>query len=112
MSRRLTCLGQPFVELVNHSCSRAALDSQVADLNFMAGLPFTLQGQVKSLGQGGGFFDGVGAEHSSVDFDGYHCYSNWYRLNLDRVGSNQRGIEFRSTDTWPLLRGRISALAR
>jgi hypothetical protein len=57
---------------VNHSCSRAALDSQVADLNFMAGLPFTLQGQVKSLGQGGDFFDAVGAEQSSVDFDGYH----------------------------------------
>jgi hypothetical protein len=72
MGRRLTCLGQSFVELVNHSRSRTALDAQVADLNFMAGLPFASQGQVKHLGQGGGFFDGVGAEHSSVDFDGYH----------------------------------------
>ena len=28
------------------------------------------------------------------------------------MGSNQRGVEFRSTDTWPPHRGSISALAR
>jgi hypothetical protein len=57
---------------MNHPCPGSSLDCQFEDLSVLARLPFLIERQVKRFDQSRGFFEGIGAEQSSVDFDGYH----------------------------------------
>jgi hypothetical protein len=61
------------VPTLDHFCQVQVGHSPKAP-KVLARLPFFIERQVKRFEQSRGFFGGVSAEHSAVDFDGDHLY--------------------------------------